>query len=486
MTRQASRKTQRNEFEQRDTPRSKGRQARTGWRHTKLQELALVTCALVSWHQACANATPSAAEIGAYLKPYAATNNLSGSVLIKRGEKVLFAKSYGFADRSKSIPNRLETRFHIASLSILFTSTAVLRLIDQGKLSFDTHVSDIVPAVPNGEKITIRELLEQNSGLPDANDDLPNYDDLLKAHQTPESLVGQIRDLRPFSDPGGKSRREEHSGQNLLALIIERKTGLMFAQAMKALVFDPFGMRDSGVDDDGPIDGPVAQGYKPAGTFGLIPAPATHWSAKSGNGSAYTTVSDEWKWLQGLLHGNLLSESSRKAMLETSDGYGWWRRQSKRLDEMAYESNGRAPGFSSHMVYVPGEDLVVIALTNVENELTPAIVPNAAALVLGKPHEEFRYRRVSAEVVGHPAGDFLFGQDFYRSSATLSLVSDANGVTLNWPGGPAAPLLPIGKDKFMDRYYWTDVTIVRGKNGEPVELDFGKFRGVRQAVPARN
>jgi CubicO group peptidase (beta-lactamase class C family) len=486
VTRQASRKTQRNEFEQCSTPRSKSQQARTGWRHAKLQGFALVTFALVCWHQAYANATPSAAEIDAYFRPYVATNNLSGSVLIKRGEKVLFAKSYGFADRSKSIPNRSETRFHIASLSILFTSTAVLRLIDQGKLSFDTHVSDIVPAVPNGDKISIRELLEQNSGLPDANDDLPNYDELLKAHQTPESLVAQIRSLRPFSDPGGKSRREEHSGQNLLALIIERKTGLTFAQAMKGLVFDPFGMRDSGADDDGPINGPVALGYHPAGPFGLTRVPAIHWSAKSGNGSAYTTVSDEWKWLQGLLHGNLLSESSRKAMLETSDGYGWWRRQSERLGEMAYASNGRAPGFSSRMVYVPGEDLVVIALTNVENELPPEIVPNVAALLLGKPHEAFRYHQVSAAVAGHPVGDFLFGPDFYRPSATLSLVSDASGVTLNWPGGPAAPLLPIGKDKFKDRYYWTDVTIVRGKNGEPVELDYGKFRGVRRSVPARN
>src|SRR5262249_45693999 len=161
--------------------------------------------------------------------------------------------------------------------------------------SFDTQVSQIVASVPNGDRITIRQLLEQNSGLPDANDDLPDYDELLKAHQTPESLIAKISGLPPHAQPGGKSDREEHSGQNLLALIIERKPGLPFTQAMKALVFEPFGMHDSGVDDDSPIDGPVAQGHQVAGALGLKRAPLIHWSAKSGNGSAYTTVLDEGK-----------------------------------------------------------------------------------------------------------------------------------------------------------------------------------------------
>jgi CubicO group peptidase (beta-lactamase class C family) len=452
--------------------------------HAELSGLAAIAVALMLGQAGCANAMPTAKDIDAYFKPFAETNNFSGTVLIQRGDTVLFAKSYGFADRGKRIPNRLDTRFHIASLSILFTSTAVLRLIDQGKLSFDTHVSDIVPGVPNGDKITIRNLLEQNSGLPDANEDLPDYDDLLKTHQTPQSLVAKISGLPPHSEPGGVSQREEHSGQNLLALIIERKTGLTFAQAMRAEVFDPIGMRDSGVDDDSPIPGPVARGLQVAGTFGLKPTPSIHWSAKTGNGSAYATVSDVWKWLQAVLHGNLLSESSRKTMFALRDGYGWLAAPSARLAETVYVSSGRGAGFSSYMEYLPNEDITVLALSNIENEVTPALVSDAAAMLMGKSYSPFNYSRVPAALVGHPAGDFVFGPDFYRPSGTLSLVSDANGVTLNWPGGPAAPLLPIGKDQFMDRHYWTKVTVVRGTDGNPVELDFGKFKGMLRAVPA--
>lgn len=455
-------------------------------RHSTLRDAirASPLCGLLLASGSSSSAEPVKGSVDAYLSPYVATNNFSGSVLVTKGGAVLFQSSYGLADR-RGTPNRRNTRFHIASLSILFTSTAVLRLIDEGRLSFDTHVSDIVPGVPNGEKITIRDLLEQKSGLADAND-LPDYDRLMSVHQTPQSLIDRIKLEPPFSEPGIKSDREEHSGQNLLALIIERKTGLTFAQAMKREVFDPFRMRDSGIDDDAPIGGPLAEGQKPSGPYGLERAPAMHWSAKPGNGSAYSTVGDERKWLTELVHGNQLSERSKREMLDASRGYGWDKYESKRLGQTVYFSGGRCCGFSSVLIYLPRDDMTVVALTNIENAANPLIVPGFVAMLLGKPYDAFDYHRVSAEIVGRPSGDFVFGPDFYRPSATLSFVSDSQGTVLNWPGGPAAPLLPIGKDKFMDRFYWTTVTVVRGSDGSPVEVEYGKFRGILKATPAKN
>lgn len=81
-------------------------------------------------------------------------------------------------------------------------------------------------------------VVEENSGLPDAND-LPNYDALLGDHQTAGSLVQQIRGLRPLGNPGGRHTHEEHSAYNVLALIVERQTGLTFAQAMQKEIFGP-------------------------------------------------------------------------------------------------------------------------------------------------------------------------------------------------------------------------------------------------------
>jgi CubicO group peptidase (beta-lactamase class C family) len=429
----------------------------------------------------------TAAAIDAYLTPYVASNNFPGNVFVRRGSTVLFEKSYGFADRERQVANRSNTRFHVASLSILFTSTAVLRLIDQGRLSFDTHVSEIVPQVPNGEKITIRHLLEQNSGMPDS-DDLPpsRYDELIAAHQTPESVVTLISALPPHAEPGGKSEREEHTGQALLALIIERKTGFPFAQAMRSLVFEPFGMRDSGIDDDSALEGPHAKGYQVAGSFGLKLAPTIHWSAKPGHGSAYSTASDVAKWLVGVRHGNLLSEGSMKALFGPRNGYGWELDPSARFGETAYFSAGRGPGFSSFLEYLPHEDVTIITLTNVEHGTNGTIVDDIAALLQGKAYKPLRYQPTLAPLAELPTGDFVFGPDFYRASATLKLVANADGLTLDWPGGPAAGLLPIERDKFIDRYYWTAVSVVRGPDGKPAELEFGKFKGTLRSGGGAN
>jgi CubicO group peptidase (beta-lactamase class C family) len=428
-------------------------------------------------------ASPKVGEIATFIRPFASTKNLSGSVLIMRGRNTLFTMSYGYADRDRRILNGPDTRFHIASMSILFTSTAILRLIDQGKLSFDTRISDIVPGIPNGDRITIGNLLLQNSGLPDINDDLPDatYQQLINSHQTPESLIDAVRLLPPHGEPGGEPKREEHTGQNLLALIIEKKTGVSFADAMQRLVFQPFGMRNSGIDDDRPLNGEVARGYQVTGTFGLRAAPTFHWSAKPGNGSAYTTVTDEWKWLQTIVQGPLLSERSRKAMLETENGFGWIKskKQTARLGENVLISNGRAPGFSAILEYLPADNLAVIVLTNIEHDANPLIIPELTAIVMGEPYKAFNYKSVPAQVVGGPAGNFVFGPDFYRRSATLSLVTDTKGTTLYWPGGPEDPLLPIGKDKFVDRYYWNPVKVERGAGGKPIALEFGEFRGLR-------
>lgn len=85
-------------------------------------------------------------------------------------------------------------------------------------------------------------------------------------------------------------------------------------------------MNDSGVDDDSPAAlRNNAKPYQPVGLYDLQPAPQIHWSAKAGNGSAYTTAADELKFVQGLFRDSFLSPRLRSIMFDTSArvGYGW-------------------------------------------------------------------------------------------------------------------------------------------------------------------
>ncbi|HEY4281662.1 MAG TPA: serine hydrolase domain-containing protein, partial [Chthoniobacterales bacterium] len=114
---------------------------------------------------AIANADPLREQMHAYVRKYADAGLFSGVVLVSKGDRVVYDEAFGFADQTFKVPNRIDTRFHIASLSKPFTAAAALILIEQGKLSLNDKLEKFVPDFPNANKITVEELLTHYSGL---------------------------------------------------------------------------------------------------------------------------------------------------------------------------------------------------------------------------------------------------------------------------------------------------------------------------------
>lgn len=428
-----------------------------------------------------------APAVNSYLKPYVESGNFSGVVVIEKNGRVVFEEAYGNADREKIRRNRGATRFHVASVSMQFTAAAVLRLVDRGAIGLDMHVSEVVPGVTGGDRITIRDLLLQRSGLVDING-LPDYDEVLQHHQTPASLVAKIQDRPLLFEPGSKFLHEEHSAYNLLALIVETKTHLPLARAMDQLIFRPAGLSRTSIDDDnlgGAQD--VAQGYQPEGVRELKPAAVIHWSAKAGNASLVTTALDQARWVRVVFGDRLLKAASRNEILNTNPraGYGWFRSVSSQYGETVYSMNGRAPGFASFVLYLPREKMSVVVFSNIYSSATTTIGNDVAAIALGLPHQGFHPSEtsLSPEQLHACTGRFQFGADFYQPNAELVLIAKGTELSLRWPSGDESPLVPMGRDRWMDRSYWEEVTIARGPNGAPQALVYGKFRG--EAIGAR-
>jgi CubicO group peptidase (beta-lactamase class C family) len=434
-----------------------------------------------------AQSNSMATAIDAYVLPYVQTENFSGVVLVEKSGRVIFEKAYGFADREKRLRNTRTTRFHIASVSMQFTAAAILRLVDQGSVKLDEHASDFVQGVEGADKITIRDLLTERSGLPDINA-LSNYDDVvLQQHQTPSTLVEAIEGKPLLFEPGSKFLHEEHSAYNLLALIVEKKTGLPFAAALDKLVFRPLGLPASGAADDSATnDKYVAKGYEPEGDYEMKPAKAIHWSAKTGNASVYTTASDEARWVDALFNGHALSAASHDAALDTTlrVGYGWFKGELKRFGKTAYYMNGRSPGFSSFVLYFPDAQTTVILLGNIYSSATTPMGYDIAALSLGLPYEKLRFmdRALSAAQLQACTGRFQFGPDFYQANAKVTLIANDRELSLRWPSGDLSALLPAERDRFVDRSYWQDVRIERDRAGKPVALVYDRFRGTASSL----
>jgi CubicO group peptidase (beta-lactamase class C family) len=444
--------------------------------------LLFPACALVSAAALPAQQQSLGSAIDAYLEPYVATKNFSGQVLVQRGGRVVYERSFGQADRERDRSVTRQTRFHVASVSMQLTAAAVMRLIDQGKLSLDTRVSEIIPSLKGGERITIRNLLEQRSGISDINS-RSDYNEILQHRQTPASLVAVIAADTLLFPPGTKYLHEEHSAFNVLALIIERKTGVTFPEAMQRLLFTPAGMKGSAVDDDArSCRGDAARGYAPDGVAGLAPAQRIYWSAKAGNASACTTSLDLARWIEALFHGKLLSRASRTLVVDSAGppvGYGWFRRQNTRLGEFVYSMSGRSPGFASFVLYLPREDLTVIVLSNIYSSATSSIGNDIAAIALGRPYEPLALRTplLPADSLRVAGTKFTFGSDFYQPGATLQFVQKGAEMFLRWPSGDLSPLIPLDRDHLLDRAYWEPVNIVRGANGVPISITYDRFTG---------
>ena len=447
----------------------------------QVRHLALTSLVVINSAAATGLSTPISEQIDRYVRPYFETGNFSGVIRVERSGKVVFENAYGLADRERRVPNTSKTQFHIASISTQFTSAAILRLIDTGSLSLDERVGNLVNGISGADRITIHDLLTERSGLPDINA-LSDYNDVLQEHQTPSSLVAKIQGKPLLFEPGSKYLHEEHSAYNLLALIVEKKTGLPFASAVQMLVLRPLSLASSGVDDDGKSHGSaMAKGYQPDGTYGLTPATTIHWSAKTGNASVYTTTADEARLAAAFFGGGFFTASSHTAVLDASPrvGYGWIRSNTERFSGMTYYMNGRAPGFSSFVIYLPKSQTMVVVLSNIYSSATTTIGYDVAALSLGLPYENLRLPNDAPTAAELEAckGTFQFGPDFYQPNAKLILFTKGRDLALRWPSGDVSPLIPLGRDHYIDRSYWEEIRIKRDASGKAEALTYGRFRG---------
>jgi CubicO group peptidase (beta-lactamase class C family) len=359
-----------------------------------------------------------------------------------------------------------------------------MRLVDQGKLSLDTKVSEIVPSIRGGDRITIRNLLEMRSGLSDINA-RADYDSILEHPQTPANLVAFVANDSLLFEPGTKYLHEEHSAFNVLALVLERKTGLSFRDAMQRLLFKPAGMAHSAVDDDVSSCSPdAARGYAPEGVTGLTAARKIYWTAKAGNASACTTARDVARFVDSVFHGSLFRPGSRAAVVDTAGppvGFGWFRRQSSRFGEFTYYMNGRAPGFASFVLYLPREDLTVVALSNIYSSVTTDLGYDVASIVLGLPYKKFKVHTplIAADSLHLDGLNFTFPANFYQPNATLTFVKNGAQMFLRWPSGDLSPLIPIDRDHLIDRAYWEPVNVLRDENRAPRAITYDRFEGTR-------
>jgi D-alanyl-D-alanine carboxypeptidase len=342
-------------------------------------------------------ATPAAAaniaiEIDRFLSPYFNPNQPGATVIVTRDGKPIFRKAYGMADMEKKTPMQPEMVMRIASMTKQFTAVAIMTLVDQGKLKLDDDFTLHLPDYPKPKKkITIDNLLTHTSGI-------PGYTELasFEKNRAKDFAVAQMIDTfknEPLMFAPGSKMRYSNSGYFLLGTIIERHSGMSYADYMAKTVFEPLGMKDTAYEGQERSGKKRVNGYKGGAKIELAP-PLSNTQPYAA-GSLVSTVDDLAKWDAAIAEGKLLKPESWKKLFAPVDvptgnamkvARGWFATDIQ--GRPARWHSGGIQGFMSDGIRLPDEKIYAAILVNTESPRVNPTVLNQriAAIAIGKPY----------------------------------------------------------------------------------------------------
>lgn len=401
---------------------------------------------------------------------HAAAGTFSGAVLVARAGRTLIRLAAGLADRDLAIPNTPETRFRIGSVAKPLTALAVLRLADQHRLSIDDPLDRYQPAFPRSDRILLRHLLSNTSGIPDYLMCERFHPHAHEAH-TPAQLVSYVRDLPSRGEPGAAL---SYSNTNwvLLSQVVEAVTGTGFGTALEQLVLGPAGMVSTSLETTG-LTGPAARGYTTA-SDGVVPAPIIHMSAEVGAGGIRSTVDDLLRLDRalrepGLLQAATLARMKTPVRVDGPLAYGLGLFVGDRLGRRAHGHSGGTFGFSAFWTHYEDQDTTVIVLSNLDTGSGERLERDLAAVTFDMPVEmpaEPRFIVLPGTAMAPFAGRYR--STFAGRTVDFHVELDGEQLVAKFPFLPSAQLRPITPRRFFTRLKGGDVTFEFLTDGERV------------------
>lgn len=288
----------------------------------------------------------------------------SGYVYISEKGTVLLDKGYGKADFEKGIDNTKQTKFDIASLTKQFTAFAIMQLEEKKLLDVNDKIDKYLPTFPHGDEITIHELLNHTSGLPEA----PENFDIRKFRPSYKGFGIEGKNEKvDLSFTPGTSFLYGNTEYILLGYIIEKVSGKTLNVYLDENIFKPLDMKNTGFkDENGELTG-LATGYK----TGKKDKSEKSWYLVNvgpaiGSAALCSSAEDLVKWEKALTEQKLISKESYDKIYtpyKSDYGYGWYIYKDSKGNR-SYEHYGNAIGSRSYIFRAVDEDIKIIILSN--------------------------------------------------------------------------------------------------------------------------
>src|SRR5690242_15219667 len=282
-----------------------------------------------------------------------------------------YVRAFGVADKVARTPMKTDLYSRIGSVTKTFTVTAILQLADQGKLGLDDSIAEFVDGVPLGDRITLRQLAQMQSGLFNYSAS-PEFQHALftdpRRAFTPRELLAYAFS-QPNQFPPGEKFEYCNTNTILLGLVVQKVAGQPLPSYVEDHILTPLGLRHTSFPIGNAFPDPHAEGYTEQTADGEEAIaterdPSWAWAA----GAMISTLDDMRAWSVALATGTLLTRQMQQQRLQTvaspglpaQDGYGLgifnlggW-----------VGHNGSLPGYQAVVVYLPQRQTSLVILTN--------------------------------------------------------------------------------------------------------------------------
>ncbi|MFE5643185.1 serine hydrolase domain-containing protein [Rhodococcus sp. NPDC056516] len=303
-----------------------------------------------------------------------------------------YVKVAGVSDTATKAPMETDFYHRIGSVTKTFTVTALLQLVDEGKIGLDDPISKYVDGVTEGDAISLRQLAGMRSGLVDyttSEQFVMEYLSDPRRAFTPEELVGYVKDL-PLQVRPGTTVDYSNTNTILLGMVIEKVSGSTLSDVIDTKITTPLGMEHTSFPTTNAFPNPHAQGYTNQTLDESVTA-ATDWNPSWGGaaGAMISSLDDMRIWVPALAKGDLLTDDTQKQRLQTvnlsegddTSGYGLGLFNSGGW----IGHNGSLPGYKTVSVYLPEKDTTLVVFINTdidgETDLTSALMVPITKLI---------------------------------------------------------------------------------------------------------
>lgn len=318
------------------------------------------------------------AKVDTFIRAFSKKNNFNGTILIEKNSKLLYKKSFGFANLPFKVPNTTDTKYKIASLTKAFTSVLILQLYEQGKIDLQNHIKRYLPDYkgPAGDKVSVKELLNMTSGMRNMDEgvtlesvlknglpkfQLPNTSDEMLQRYCSDTLV----------NVPGSQFDYNNADFIILGKIIEKVTGKAYEKVLAEQILKPLKMSSTGVISQEMIIDKLADTYFYREDIKMLTNDLpVYWNNWYAAGAMYSTAGDIAKFSAALFNRKLLKQETLNQMFVSGldeYGLGVWVYKNYKINAKSFtivKRPGQIMGAQAMLFHILEDGSTIIILSN--------------------------------------------------------------------------------------------------------------------------